>query len=213
MAPDDQEDAAAREKLHLPKEVVIPEIEVLEDDIRATLLHSVNLRTALAETGIVCSPIWEGFAGEAAVRAALVPVEVIKRHNEGPGIRALGDASVVTMLADVAAILLEDPASAVKVLEPTETLWLTPEAPVRSLETPYKPHFKLLTLVVADFIRKIGAGFTENEWLTSLGLLDAFHDPAGDPPKESIRASTRAKVSAMCAEEEEWMRAFQAAEA
>ena len=210
MASDDQAEDAARAKLHLPKELEIPEIEALEDDIRATLLHTVSLRKALSDTGIVCSPIWEGFAGEAAVRAAVVPPEVVTRHNEGAGVRALADATVVTMLADVVAILLEDPVSAVKVLGPTETLWISPEAPVRSLETPYKAHFKLLTLVVADFIRKIGAGFTELEWIASLGLLEAFHDPAGDPTKPSVLATTHDKTAAMCAAEEEWMRALQA---
>ncbi len=210
MAIDDHGDDGPSSKLHLPRNIVVPEIAVLEEDIRAALQHSVNLREALEETKIVCSPIWEGHAGEAAVRAAVVPAQVVTRHNDGAGMRALSDPSVVTMLADIIAILIEEPEGAVKVLEPTERLWMSEDAPVRSLEMPYKPHYRVLTLVIADFTRKIGAGFTEDEWIASLGLLDAFHDPETDPPREAILGSTRAKVAAMCAEEAEWMRALQA---
>jgi len=210
MAIDDHGDDAPSSKLHLPRNIVVPEIEVLEEDIRASLRQFVNLRKALAETNIVCSPVWEGHAGEAAVRAAVVPPQVVARHNDGAGMRALSDPSVVTMLADITAMMIEDPDGAVKVLGPTETLWMSEEAPVRSLEMPYQPHYRVLTLVIADFARKIGAGFTENEWIASLGLLDAFHDEATDPPKDAILAVTRVKIAAMCAEEAEWMRALQA---
>jgi hypothetical protein len=171
------------------------------------------LRKVLAPNGIVCSPIWEGHAGEASVRAAVVPEQVVTRHFEGPGVLALRDGTVVTMVADIAAILLTDPAGALVVLGPTEQLWIHEEAPVRSLETPYRPHLKLLTLLVADFTRKIGAGFTELEWIASLGLIDAFYDPATDPPGEEVLRSTHARTASMCAEEEEWMKALQEAEA
>jgi len=210
MAIDDHGDDGPSSKLHLPRDIVVPEIEVLEEDIRTSLRHFVNLCKALEDTAIVCSPIWEGHAGEAAVRAAVVPEQVVTRHNEGAGMRALTDPSVVTMLADIIAILIEDPEGAVKVLGPTETLWMSEDAPVRSLEMPYKPHYRVLTLVIADFTRKIGSGFTEDEWIASLGLLEAFHDPVSDPPKDAILAVTRAKIAAMCSEEADWMRALQA---
>lgn len=210
MTQDESSDADARAKLHLPADFAVPDAEVLADDLRVTLLHTLHLQKVFEETGIVCSPIWEGHAGEAAVRAAVVPPEVAKRHYEGPGVRALGDESVVTMLADIIAMLLDDPVGAAKVLEKTELLWRSEDAPVRTLETPYKPHLRVLTLVVADFNRKIGAGFTELEWIASIGLIDAFYDPETDPPGESVLMAMREKTMAMCAAEEEWMRALQA---
>ena len=81
---------------------------------------------------------------------------------------------------------------------------------MRSLEVPYKPHFKTLTLVIADLARKVGAGFTELEWIASLGLMDAFHDPESDPPREEVLASVRDKSAAMLADEEAWMLAMNA---
>lgn len=201
--------ADPRAVLHLPASFEVPHPDAIVDDARAILLHAFSLRKELAESGVVVSPIWEAHTGgEAAVRAAIVPAQVVTRHFEGPGIAALRDAGVMQMLGDVVGMLLEDPEGAAGVLAATEQLWVSPEAPVRSLEVPYKPHFKVLTLTIADLARKVGAGFTELEWIASLGLLDAYHDPASDPPREDVVTATAAKTLAMCAEEAEWMRAL-----
>ncbi|MFO0551174.1 MAG: hypothetical protein U0271_22480 [Polyangiaceae bacterium] len=210
MSSDSPDLAAARALLHLPEQFDIPSTETLVEDARAMLLYSLSLRKELAASDIVVSPIWEGHAGEVSVRAAVVPAEVVARHFEGPGTAALRDSGMLEMIADVATVLLEDPVGAAKVLSSTEQLWVTFEAPVRSLEMPYRPHLKVLTLTIADFIRKIGAGFTELEWLTSMGLLDAYHDPSSDPPRETVLTATNAKTLAMCAEEATWMRALAA---
>jgi hypothetical protein len=196
--------------LHLPEKFDIPDPDAIVQDARAILLHAFSLRKELAEGDIVVSPIWEGHAGQASVRAAIVPPQVVTRYFEGPGVASLRDAGVMEMLGDVVVMLLEDPDGAAKVLQPTEQLWVSPDAPVRSLELPYKPHFKVLTLVIADLARKVGAGFTELEWIASLGLLDAYHDPGSDPPREEVLTATAAKTLAMCAEEAAWMRALAA---
>jgi hypothetical protein len=62
-----------------------------------------------------------------------------------------------------------------------------------------------LTLVIADFLRKIGAGFNELEWITSLGILSAYHNPAEDPPVEDIQASTREKMQRLIIDENAWL--------
>jgi hypothetical protein len=90
----------------------------------------------------------------------------------------------------------------------TASLWISEEAPVRTLGLPYKGHFKLLTLVVADFLRKVGAGFDELEWLTSIGILSAYHNPDEDPPVEQVLASTREKTEHLVAQEQAWMAAL-----
>lgn len=197
----------SRAMLHLPETFDIPDADTIVQDARAILLHALSLRKELAEGEIVVSPVWEGQGGQAAVRAALVPPQVVTRYFEGKGIASLRDAGVMGMLADVAVMLLEEPDAAAEVLAATEQLWISPEAPVRTIDVPYKPHFKLLTLVIADLARKVGAGFSELEWIASLGLLDAYHDPASDPPRDEVLSQTAAKTLAMCAEESEWMRA------
>lgn len=199
-----------RARLQLPEDFVLPTVDEVVQDARAILLHTLSLRKELDATGIVLSPIWEGHVGEAAVRAAVVPKEVVTRYYEGPGLGSLRDAGVLEMLCEIAVMLLEQPDEAARVLSTTEELWFHEGSPVRSLEVPFKPHFKLLTLVIADLARKAGAGFGELEWIASLGLLDAFHDPDSDGPREAILASTRDKTQSMCAEEEAWMRALQA---
>jgi hypothetical protein len=206
MSSDKSDAGDARAMLHLPEKFDLPEPEVIVQDARAILLHAFSLRKELGEADIVISPVWEDHGGQASVRAAIVPPEIVKRYFEGPGLTSLRDAGVMQMLGDVVGMLLEDPEGAAKVLAATEQLWVSPQAPVRSLDLPYKPHFKVLTLAIADLARKVGAGFTELEWIASLGLLDAYHDPANDPPREEVLTATAAKTLAMCAEEASWMR-------
>lgn len=196
----------ARTMLHLPEKFEMPEPDAIVQDARAILLHAFSLRKELGTSEVVISPIWEDHEGQASVRAAIVPPAIVTRYFEGPGLTSLRDAGVMQMLGDVVGMLLEDPEGAAKVLAPTEQLWVSPEAPVRALDLPYKPHFKVLTLAIADLARKVGAGFTELEWIASLGLLDAYHDPSSDPPREEVLTATSAKTLAMCAEEAAWMR-------
>lgn len=203
-------DAAARKLLDLPAAFDVPSADLVVQDARAILLQMLSLRKDVEGSGMILSPVWENVSGQASMRAAIVPRQVAARFYEGPGLKALRDATVMDMMGDVVVMLLEDPKGAARVLARTEQLWISESAPTRSLQLPFKPHFKVLTLVVADFARKIGAGFSELEWLASLGLLEAYHDPSGDPPKPEVLAATNAKTAAMCAEEEEWMRALQA---
>jgi len=204
----DFDDASGRAFLSMPASFTVPDVDELMHDARAILLHTVTLRRDTQDSGVQISPIWENNDGQASIRATVVPKEVETRHFEGAGIAALKDPGVLTMIADVAEILAADPAAAAQGLSSTSALWISETAPTRPLGAPYKGHFKLLTLVVADFFRKAGAGFTELEWLTSIGLLDAFHDPASDPPAAEVRAATAKKMSELIAEEAVWMSAL-----
>ncbi|MDC3955140.1 hypothetical protein [Polyangium jinanense] len=200
--------ASGRAFLELPEGYALPDVDHLMHDARAILLHTVNLRTETRAAGIQISPIWEPHDGQAALRATVVPAEIEQRHFEGKGMRALGNPEALTMIADVVEILADEPAIAAQALAATASLWISKEAPIRPLGLPYKGHFKLLTLVIADFLRKIGANFDDLEWLTSLGLLSAYHNPDEDPPIEEVRASTREKTLQLVAEEEAWMAAL-----
>ncbi len=208
MSSDPADARDPRALLHLPATFDLPDPDALAQDARAILLHALSLRKDMATAEVVVSPVWEDHEGQASVRAAIVPPGVATRYFEGPGLASLRDPGVMQMLCDVVGMLLEDPDGAAKVLAPTEQLWVSPEAPVRALDLPYRPHFKVLTLVIADLARKVGAGFSELEWIASLGLLDAYHDPESDPPREDVVTATAAKTLAMCAEEAEWMRAL-----
>ncbi|UQA56896.1 hypothetical protein [Polyangium aurulentum] len=204
----DFDTASGRAFLELPEGYACPNVDDLMHDARAILLHTVNLRAETRASGIQISPIWEQHNGQAALRATVVPAEVEARHFEGKGMAALRDPNALTMIADAVEILAEEPAVAAQALVMTASIWINEEAPIRPLGLPYKGHFKLLTLVIADFLRKFGAGFDDLEWLTSLGLLGSYHNPAEDPPVEQIRASTRDKTLRMVAEEEAWMAAL-----
>jgi hypothetical protein len=93
-------------------------------------------------------------------------------------------------------------------LRDTASLWLSDEARRRSLGLAYRAHFKILSLTVADFLRMVGAGLDPLEWLTSIGLLGAFHDPDQDSPPEEIRSATREKTARMLEQEQAWMAAM-----
>lgn len=204
----DLETAQSRAFLELPEGYMLPEIDDLMQDARAILLHTLNLRTETQPTGIQISPVWENEDGQAALRATIVPKEVEIRHFEGKGMAALRDPNALTMIADVVEILAEEPVAGAQALSMTASLWISKEAPVRQLGLPYKGHFKLLTLVIADFLRKLGAGFDELEWITSLGILEAYHNPDEDPPVEEVTAATRQKLEQLAAEEAAWMKAL-----
>lgn len=206
MIPQNMTAAAGRAFLHVPEELVAPETDVLVQDARAMLLHNLTLYGEVRESGILVSPIWENNEGVVSLRAALVPKEIAARYYQGPGLASLREASVLEMVADVIPMLLEEPASAARALAATHQLWISADAPIRGLQIPYKGHFKILTLLLADLARKITAGFDEIEWLASIGVLGAFHDPSQDRPVEEIQRSTRERSIKMCAEEEEWMR-------
>ena len=200
--------ASGRAFLQLPEGYALPDVDDLMHDARAILLHTVNLRAETQATGIQISPVWENRDGQAALRATVVPKEVEARHFEGKGMMALRDPSALTMIADAVEILADEPAVGAQSLAMTAALWISEEAPVRTLGIPFKGHFKLLTLVIADFLRKVGAGFDELEWLTSLGILSAYHNPDEDPPVEQLLASTREKTAHLVAEEQAWMAAL-----
>lgn len=196
---------SSRAFLALPEGYALPDVEDLLHDARAILLHTLNLRTETQSSGIQISPIWENQEGQAALRATVVPREVESRHFEGKGINALRNPDALTMIGDVVEILAEEPIAAAKALSMTASLWITEEAPIRQLGLPYKGHYKLLTLVIADFLRKIGAGFNDLEWITSLGILSAYHNPDEDPPVEDIQASTREKMERLIIDENAWL--------
>ncbi len=198
--------AEGRAFLHVPDGFVPPETDVLVQDARAMLLHNLTLYAEVRDSGILVSPIWENNEGQASLRAALVPKEIAARYYEGRGLASLREATVLEMIADVVPMLLEEPADAARALRATHQLWVSEDAPVRGLQMPYKGHFKILTLLLADLARKVTAGFDEIEWLASLGVLGAFHDPSQDPPVEDIQRSTRSRTAKMIAEEEGWMR-------
>jgi hypothetical protein len=200
--------ASGRAFLDLPEGHALPDVDHLMQDARAILLHTVNLRTETRAAGIQISPVWELHDGQAALRATVVPPEIEARHFEGKGMMALRDPNALTMIADAVEILADEPAVAAQALAMTASVWISKDAPIRPLGLPYKGHFKLLTLVIADFLRKIGADFDELEWLTSIGLLSAYHNPDEDPPVEQVRASARDKSLQLVAQEEAWMAAL-----
>lgn len=196
---------SSRAFLALPEDYAIPDVEDLLHDARAIILHTLNLRTETQSSGIQISPIWENQEGQAALRATVVPREVETRHFEGKGMTALRNPDALTMIGDVVEILAEEPIVAARALSMTASLWISEDAPIRQLGLPYKGHYKLLTLVIADFLRKVGAGFNDLEWLTSLGILSAYHNPDEDPPVEDIQASTREKMERLIIDENAWM--------
>lgn len=196
---------SSRAFLALPEGYVLPDVEDILTDARAILLHTLNLRTETQNSGVQISPIWENHEGIAALRAAIVPKEVELRHFEGKGMSALRDPNALTMIGDVVEILAEEPVVAANALSMTAALWIHDEAPIRQIELPYKGHYKLLTLVIADFLRKIGAGFDDLEWLTSLGILSAYHDPNVDPSVEDIQGSMREKMQRLIVDENAWL--------
>jgi hypothetical protein len=203
----------ARAFLGLPAGYAPPEQALLERDARRIVLETLRLDhelSHLAAQGLQLSPIWEEKDGLAHVRLAVMPTAFRRRFFDGDEAReALEDGELVRIACELVTWIVDDPVGGTFALEDTHRVWFDAEAPSRSLKVPYRGHEKVLSLLVADGVRKADAGFTTLEWLASLGLPIEESREDDDPAPDAIRASMAELSAAMRAEETAWLaRAF-----
>ncbi len=197
--------------LGLPMPWAPPPVEELERDARAiarqTLTFALDL-APLAASGLQLSPIWEEREGSVQLRLAVVPRELRTRYFEGEGAQeALQDPELFRLVAEVAEWIASDPVGGAFALDDTHRIWFDAEGPVRALGLPYRPHYKLLSLLIADGVRKLAFGLGTLEWLATLGLpIEEMRDD-DDPPAAEIRANADDALAEMWAEEARWTRA------
>lgn len=197
-------DVEGRAFLELPEGYVLPPVDELVQDARAMIQTNVVLHHELSPKIIGISPIWEEMDGNAVVRTTVVPPEFEARYFSGGGLGTLSNLSVLEMVAELLEWFVEDPGGVAVVLNDTHNVWYSEEAPVRPLGFPYKGHFKLLSLTLADLARKGDAEFNALEWFASLGLpLDEFRHPE-DPPAAVIKENMRQRMQQMWDEENDW---------
>jgi len=185
--------------------------EELERDARAlakkTLTFALDL-AELAASGLQLSPIWEERDGVVQLRLSVVPRELRTRYFEGEGARvALEDPELFRLVAELVDWIASDPVGGAFALDDTHRIWFDAEGPVRALPLPYRPHFKVVSLLLADGVRKLSFGLTTLEWLSTLGLPIEEMCAEEDPPAAEIRASADEELAAMWAEEAAWKRA------
>ncbi|MFO0549637.1 MAG: hypothetical protein U0271_14685 [Polyangiaceae bacterium] len=206
----------ARALLALPKDYVAPSAEELLADAQRIVAKNLELgeETArLADQGLLVSPIWELGPGDGEaqvmVRLAVLPASFRGRYFEAEGREVLGEPAALELVCDVLSWLLEDPIGAVFALEDTLRVWLDDTAPTRTLDVPYRGHYKLLSLLLADIARKGAAGLDTLEWIGSIGLpIEESREP-DDPPVERIVADMKLHLDEMWEEERRWLsRAF-----
>lgn len=207
-------DDDARVLLGLPMAYVLPATAVLVAEARLIVDTTLALARELGAQGLgvaPISPIWERKGGRAAVREVGLPGAFARRYFTGGGLLVLGKAGVRTLVAELMPWMAQDPASAAAALEDTLELWTADDAPLRPLESPYGGHYKLLSLMLADFARKADAGLDTLDWIASLGLpVEEFRDD-DDPPAARIEARADERMDAMWAQEDAWLDASDAA--
>lgn len=203
----------ARGLLALPEDCQVPETADLLADAELILStnHAVAKETAhLVANGLQVSPIWDvgtkaGATAPVLVRMAVLPVEFRSRYFEGEGAEVLGERAAIELVCDVVPWLADDPVGAAFALEDTLRVWLDDTAPTRTLEIPYRGHYKLLSLLLADIARKGSAGLDSLEWLGSIGLPIEESRDADDPPTEQIRANMKLHLQDMWEQERRWL--------
>lgn len=196
-------DDAARTLLGLPMAYVLPATEVIVSEARRIVELNLALARELAPS-LLCSPIWERKGSRAGVRAVTLPIAFARRYFTGGGALVLAKDRVRTLVAELMPWMAEDPAGAAVALEDTLEVWTTEGAPLRELESPYGGHYKLLSLMLADFARKADAGLDTLDWIASLGLpVEEFRDD-DDPSADAIHERMEARVDAMWAQEDAW---------
>ena len=198
-------DDDARALLGLPMAYVLPASAVLVADARRIVDTNVALARELSAQGIGISPIWERQGSRAAVLATMLPAEFTSRYFTGGGLVVLGKPSVRTLVAELMPWMSQDPGGAAVALEDTLEVWTSEDAPLRPLESLYGGHYKLLSLMLADFARKADAGLDTLDWIASLGLpVEEFRDD-DDPPAAEILERMETRMDAMWAQEDAWL--------
>jgi hypothetical protein len=197
--------------LGLPEGWTPPPLDVLERDARVIATRTLGFGLELAAhaaSGLQLSPIWDERDGSVQLRLAVVPRQLRTRYFEGDGAReALEDPELFRLVAEVAEWVASDPVGGAFALDDTHRVWFDAEGPTRTVALPYQPHLKLLSLLLADGVRKLAFGLDTLEWLATLGLpIEEMRDD-GDPPADAIRASADEALAEMWAEEAAWTRA------
>ncbi|MBK6922524.1 MAG: hypothetical protein IPH07_34355 [Deltaproteobacteria bacterium] len=199
-------DDAARTMLGLPMAYVLPATDVMISEARRIVETNLALARELGPLQLP-SPIWERKGSRAGVRLVTLPAAFAQRYFTGGGALVLGKDRVRTLVAELMPWMAEDPAGAAVALEDTLEVWTTDGAPLRELESPYGGHYKLLSLMLADFARKADAGLDTLDWIASLGLpVEEFRDD-DDPDADAILERMEARVDAMWATEDAWLEA------
>ena len=195
--------------LDIPSNFEAPDPDEIVQDARLLIAKNVEIHRGLSSIGMSMSPIWENSNGSTVVRAAVLPPEFNNRYFSGDGFEALTRPSLINLAANFVSVMTtDDPSGAVHALADTSKVYLSDDAPTRDVNVPYRGHFKVLSLMLADIARKMDAGFTVLEWIASLGLpLEAYRD-SSDPSIEEIRSSMQVRARKMWDEEETWMRAL-----
>lgn len=202
--------ADARALLAIPTGAALPDEATLRAGAARVVERNLALAAELAhlaEDGLLPSPVWEPRGGRVGVRLAVLPPAFRARYFDGAGAEALADPDALDAVVDVLPDLWADPVAAAFALEDTHRAWLDETAPQRSLELAYEGHHRLLSLVLADYARKASVGVDDLEWLDSLGFPVEDALGPGDPSPAAVRASVKAKLSALWAEERAWRRA------
>lgn len=199
-------DDAARTLLGLPMAYVLPATDVMISEARRIVETNLALARELGPHQLP-SPIWERKGSRACVRLVTLPAAFAQRYFTGGGALVLGKDRVRTLVAELMPWMAEDPAGAAVALEDTLEVWTSDGAPLRELESPYGGHYKLLSLMLADFARKADAGLDTLDWIASLGLpIEEFRDD-DDPDADAIAERMEARVDAMWAAEDAWLEA------
>lgn len=186
------------------------DVDRLLDDARMIVERNWEMAAevaGLAEQGLLLSPVWERGSAAARARLAVLPPTFRSRYFEGEAAEVLTEPGALAAVCDVFPWFVDDPVGACFALEDTLRTWLDDTAPTRDLGLPYAPHYRLLSLLLADVARKGAGGLDTLEWLLSIGLPIADILEEGDPPESELRLSTKRKLELIWEEERAWRRA------
>jgi hypothetical protein len=143
---------------------------------------------------VVCrSPVLTLQSGEVRQPAAVLPEPMLARFWTGAGREVLETVELAPLLARIAPLLASSDELSRAALQDTHDLYVSDEAPTASWPI-QDVRMRFASLLLADSVRKLSAGFGDAELIASYGVSrSGDHDEAA-----------RERYRAMSAEEQGW---------
>jgi hypothetical protein len=172
------------------------DFEELCNGLQDELLEQPFLAEANGVRAVCRSPVFTLVDGRVMQPVSIVPAPMLRRFWTDEGREVLEGTELAPLVAKVAMVLVRSDDLARAGLGQVNDIYVTPSAPASPWPL-QDARLRIASLILADSVRKLAAGFSDRELIASYGISRSTeHDE-----------SARRAADAMKAEEASWIAA------